>query len=451
MLVVFGPNHCGFLGESSIIEGADVHFCELTHYNAELLRKHLPYTAPSTLSDRNVTIGLGDRLGIATPGHIQVMKKYNVSPVFAQQSLRELELTGSSYRDMIDSATWAVFQEGYELPWGADGDHLKTVEWVIMALGYGCTMITADLSDYIKNEFGSIEKSCIMEKYAELDEHYRQVMEEKYLNMKLHLDTGDVIQYTKEMLAQIILVYKDAVEHACRLFNAGIKIRSEFDFEISVDETETPTLPQAHIFVALEAKEKGVKFSSLAPRFIGEFQKGIDYIGDAEAFKASFRIHAAIARKLGYRISIHSGSDKFAIFPVVGELTGKRFHLKTSGTNWLEALKIISEKEPLFFRRLYKHALKSFSIARSYYHVTPNFDKLMNIELIDDSQLEDCLMNPDSRQVLHIAYGEILKDNKLKDEIYTVLGKHMKDYWSSLENHIGKHLDLLGCDLKSDL
>ncbi len=111
-------------------------------------------------------------------------------------------------------------------------------------------------------------------------------------------------------------------------YRSGVEVKGEggFDFELSVDETETPTEAVAHAFTALEARAAGIRLTSLAPRFIGEFQKGIDYIGDPQAFARSLRPHVSLARELGHRLSIHSGSDKFAVFPAIGRETRSRFY-----------------------------------------------------------------------------------------------------------------------------
>ena len=99
------------------------------HRNAECLRKAVPYTAPSPLADFDATLGVGDRLGIASAGHIRLFKKlddetvrkgsYTFAPVFAQQSVREITLCDRTYEDVLDSASWAVFQENFRKPWGA--------------------------------------------------------------------------------------------------------------------------------------------------------------------------------------------------------------------------------------------------------------------------------------------------------------------------------------------
>ena len=149
-------------------EGGKALFGTLSHANAVALRRALPFTAPSPVGDREVTFGVGDRLGVAGPGHLRVMKRYQACPVLAQQSVRELDLTGRNYEQVLDASTWAVFQEGYEQPWGADGDHLKTEEWVRTALRVGYTMITADVSDYIRKEFDGADAARISEAYAGL-------------------------------------------------------------------------------------------------------------------------------------------------------------------------------------------------------------------------------------------------------------------------------------------
>ena len=105
--------------------------------------------SPVVHKGKKVTIGLGDRLGLASPGHIRTVTDLDVFPVLAQQSIRELNLTGRTYDDVISAAAWAVFQQGYKKGYGADGDHLKTAEEVKMALDIGMTMITLDCSDHI--------------------------------------------------------------------------------------------------------------------------------------------------------------------------------------------------------------------------------------------------------------------------------------------------------------
>lgn len=445
-LAVIGKNEAGFRGTEGQGAPCAILFCPPDHDNAEILRKVLPFTAPSPLGDQDVTFGVGDRLGVASPGHIRLFKKYRAAPVLAQQSARELDLTDRKFEDVLDSASWAVFQEGYTSPWGADGDHLKTEDWVRSALEIGNTMITADVSDFIKGEYQDKETPEIMQAYDKLPSDYRRGIEVRFLELKVELDTGAAISFSKEELARTALIYGQAMEHALRLYRVCIEVKGEgnFDFELSIDETATPTTPEAHIFIAEEAKRAGIKSSSIAPRFVGEFQKGIDYIGSVADFESSFAIHAAIARRYGYRISVHSGSDKFTVFPLVGKHTRGCFHLKTAGTNWLEAVKVLARRRPALFRELYTYALTVFEKARKYYHITPNLDNLPELATLSDDELVTLFANNDARQVIHITYGEIFKNASLKERFFAALSDNMEEYWLALEKHIGRHLELLG-------
>src|SRR5260221_14660848 len=107
---------------------------------------------------------------------------------------------------------------------------------------------------------------------------------------------------------------------------------SGVEIELSVDETDTPTSPAEHLFIGLELKRRGVKAVSVAPRFIGEVEKGIDFKGELKAFEASLRRHVAIAQYCGpYKISVHSGSGKFSIYPILGPGCGNLLPRKNAG------------------------------------------------------------------------------------------------------------------------
>ena len=442
MLAIFGSNSKNFKGEKILSGKTEIHFCPMDHDNAVLLRKTFGFTAPSTIPSGCISLGLGDRLGIASEGHIRLMKNLDVTPVLAQQSVRELTLTDRTYEDVIDSASWAVFKEGFEKSWSADGDHLKSADWVVKALNIGFTMITADVSDFMHNEFADMDEAGLKEHYSRLDINYVEGIEKKYLGHPVKLDTGDKVEFSKKDLMISVQVYKDAVDHALSLYKAGCEVKKEFDFELSIDETVTPTTYQAHVFVARESADLGIKIASLAPRFIGEFQKGIDYIGDAVEFEKAFKVHASIARHFGYRVSVHSGSDKFGIFPAVAR-HAKSYHLKTAGTNWLQALEVISGKKPSLFKTVYNRSIEVFPVASKYYHITPDMNNVPDIETVAVSDYKNLFQNNNVRQVLHIAYGELFKAEGIKEDIYETLNDNIEDYYHSLNRHIGRHLELL--------
>ena len=146
---------------------------------------------------------------------------------------------------------------------------------------------------------------------------------------------------------------------------------ARIELEVSVDETETPTSHAEHIYIASELKRLGVKWVSLAPRYVGRFEKGVDYIGSLAAFEADFAGHAAIARWFGpYKLSLHSGSDKFSIYPIAARLSRGLVHLKTAGTSYLEALRTIAHHDPAFFREIYTFARQRYETDRLSYHVS---------------------------------------------------------------------------------
>ena len=116
---------------------------------------------------------------------------------------------------------------------------------------------------------------------------------------------------------------------------------------------------------------------SLAPRYVGRFEKGVDYIGDLGTFDAEFARHAEIARMMGpYKLSIHSGSDKFSIYPSMAKYTRRVAHLKTAGTSYLEALRAVAKSDPTLFREILTLARARYSEDRASYHVSADVTKV---------------------------------------------------------------------------
>lgn len=335
----------------------------LTHENAVLLRRIFPFTAPKSVLNDERTFGVGDRLGIAWPGHLRFFEKYDATPILAQQSIRELNLTKRTYADVLDSATFAVFRENFQKGYGADGDHLKTCEEVEYALTSGYTMITLDCSEYIRNDVATMTDEQVNEAY-QLDTK----LEDLYYG-KTFIVEDYRVSFGEQEFRRACLIYTAALDHATRIYKTHIAGK-HIDYEISIDETTTATSPAQHYFVASELIRRGVKFATIAPRFCGEFQKGIDYRGDLKQFEYEIGAHAAIARRFGYKLSIHSGSDKFSTFPIISRVTHGTFHVKTAGTNWLEAMRVVALVDPKLYRDVHTFALGAFQEATEYYHVS---------------------------------------------------------------------------------
>jgi len=421
----------------------------LTVNNSKILRSLFDFTNPVRHKGYDITIGLGDRLGLASPGHIQAVRDLNVFPVLAQQSMRELDLTGRTYDEVLSAAVWAVFREGYKKGFGADGDHLKTYNEVKNAIDCGFSMITLDCSEHIENDLFSASNDIIESRYNKLDKNITEILEKRYLSTEIKVAGSVIITLNEQDFRRIVLIYLPVVMFAADIYHSLIK-EANVDFEVSIDETSSTTSPAAHYFTANELILRDVEITSLAPRFPGEFQKGIDYIGDIAEFEHDFNQHAKIAETFGYKISVHSGSDKFSIFPAVGRLSGSKYHLKTAGTSWLEAVRVISENDAELYRDMHEFALENLSDAKKYYVITENTANITDINKVSDSMLPEYLDNIDARRVLHITYGLLLMKKAengsyvFRKRIYDALDKYSGEYTAALNKHIGKHLSTLG-------
>ncbi len=443
-LIASGALASKFHGD--VIKSNDLSYvkAKLTFENGQVLRELFPFTKPIPVLHKERSFGLGDRLGIATPGHIRVFNEYDAYPIFAQQSIRELNLTNRSYEDVLDSASFAVYKDGFKRGFGADGDHLKKPSEIEYALSLGYSMITLDCSEHIRNDITVMTKEQVDEACV-LDES----LKDRYLKNAFDVE-GYAIEFNEEELKRCVLVYGKAIDFAAHIYQTYfIEKKAEANFEISIDETATPTTPTQHYFVANELTLRGVKLDTMAPRFCGEFQKGVDYVGNINQFEEELAVHSAIAREFGYKLSIHSGSDKFSIFSLVGKYTRGNFHVKTAGTNWLEAMRVVATRDPKLYRDIHAYALSMFAEAKKFYHVTTDLNRIPDLKTLKDEELESLFHQNDARQLIHITYGFILNHKDIdrnfvfKDKLYNLWDKESKTYSDNLYKHIGKHLELL--------
>ena len=139
------------------------------------------------------------------------------------------------------------------------------------------------------------------------------------------VDLGDrTVTLEPLTLLRAAAKYGRAVAHTVRMYRAiaeAVGAIERFELEVSVDETASVTRVEEHLYIAHELRRLGVRWVSLAPRYVGACEKGIDYIGDLDAFRRHFAAHLAVARTYGpYKLSLHSGSDKFSIYPIAAEL-----------------------------------------------------------------------------------------------------------------------------------
>ena len=435
----------GIMGHAAGFEGerrGNITLCRLTAANAAALRQKFPWLRPQLLG-LQTSVGCGDRLGLATPGHVRAVRKVTgIAPIFAQQSMRENARTGRTPQQVMDDAMWGVFQEGWRQPWGADADHLKTTEDIDLCVGAGYTFFTIDPGDHVDNKAHAAPLEVLKGKIHALPwdelEDTPEGLHTRYLNRRFEVEDF-ALEFDQTTLVRAAAKYGRAIAHTVRMYRHLAAQTENFEFEMSVDETETPTSIEEHFFIASELRRLRVRWVSLAPRYIGRFEKGVDYIGDLKAFETEIAKHAAIARVLGpYKLSIHSGSDKFSIYPIVARHTRGLVHLKTAGTSYLEALRAVAQVEPALFREILTHAIERYPEDRATYHVSARLTEVPAPDTLSDAELPGLLEQFDARQVLHVTFGSVL--DRFGNQLLPVLRQHEGVYYRMLESHFQRHL-----------
>ena len=280
----------GFAGEMR----DELLVCELSPANAAALRSRLAWLNPVPLG-RQTSFGFGDRLGSATPGHIASLRTADpdhfIAPIFAQQSVRENTRTGRTPQEVLDDAMWGIFQEGWHEPWGADADHIKGTADLPPFIAAGYTFYTIDPSDYVDNEAQTDNLDTLRQKADLLP---WGEMGTTYDALKMQYCTGTLLagelplNFDEETFLRAVVKYGPAVLHTAVIAAVLDKEMAGkgYDLEMSVDETDTPTSIHEHYFIANELRRRGIPVVSLAPRFVGKFQKGVDYMGDIDEFDA---------------------------------------------------------------------------------------------------------------------------------------------------------------------
>lgn len=427
--------------------------CELTTSNRKALQQQFEFTQPKVLGLVN-SFGFGDRIGLANAAHIRSLEQSEFKPILAQQSIRELNRTNRTPDEVMDAAVWAVFQEGYTGGFGADADHLKTTDDIDIMVQSGFKMFTFDPSEYVHNEADSLNNNELYEAVNSLNWTGLQTKKEYlinyYANKTFSLADDLKIQASASQVLRALLKYGDALAYIKKMYDyLAVKYEDyESEVEVSVDETESITTPFEHYFIVKELNRLGVKIISLAPRFVGRFEKGIDYIGDLNLFKKEYIKHVQIVKHFGnYKISLHSGSDKFYVYKVIGEINEAVTHIKTAGTSYLEALKIAAMVKPNLFRKILDYSLSLYEAEKKSYHVSADVSKLKSSSEYSNSQLPELFNYNGYRQVLHVTFGRILTDKNengefiFKNELVDCLTENEELHYKVLIDHFRKHLN----------
>jgi hypothetical protein len=457
-LAVAGPRGsaqlAGLRGSASEHHGGVLLLCPLSAENAVAMRSRLAWLQPRTLGLRT-SVGLGDRLGLATPGHLQALRAVggDLAAIPAQQSIREMQRTERTPQQVMDDAMWGVLAEGWQAGFGADADHLKTTADIDRCLDADYTFYTFDPGEYVDDRAEHATAAQLQAALAELPwpdlADYPAALAARYLARPFACE-GYVIRFDEITLLRAAVKYGRAIAHVVRLYHhlAEAGAGRDWEVEVSVDETELPTTHAEHLYIATELRRLGVRWVSLAPRYIGQFEKGVDYIGDVAAFEADFAVHAAIARCCGpYKLSLHSGSDKFSIYAACARQTRGLVHLKTAGASYLEALRTIATREPDLLRAIYQFARLRFEGDRASYHISARLDRAPEAAALADRDLPLLLEQNDARQILHVTFGSVLTarnadgSRRYYDPLMRALRLHAAAYAADLRAHFVRHVE----------
>lgn len=288
------------------------------------------------------SFGVGDRFAHEAAAQLRAFQEIHalgttVIPVW-NKSHREHTFVGSQPASVREAAAAAVSELDWKLPWHVDADHIRldTVD----AFAPSSDMFTIDVADSIGQPASDAEVESFLARHSEL----RGPLIVKGLDELLEMD--------KESTAAIARKYIAAVKEARRIYThiAELKGGAEnFIAEVSMDETDTPQTPRELLVILALLADAGVRLQTIAPKFTGRFNKGVDYVGDLRQFEREFRDDLAVldfgmtvyGLPPNLKISVHSGSDKFSLYPIIRRVlkrTGAGIHLKTAGTTWLEEL-----------------------------------------------------------------------------------------------------------------
>ena len=285
------------------------------------------------------TIGVGDRFAHQAAAQLQACVKLaeqgiDVIPVW-NKSNREHSFIGSEPQSVYDAAEAAVAALGWDKGWHVDADHINmdTVDKYL-----GCSdFFTIDVADFIGQTPEGDAVVGFVEKHPEL------------IGSVTIEGIDAPFDISREYVEEVAGKYLRAVAEAGTIYRHIESNKDDFIAEVSMDETDAPQTPPELLIILAALADEGVQLQTIAPKFTGRFNKGVDYVGDLPQFEKEFNddlavIAHAIAKyglPANLKLSVHSGSDKFSIYPIIGAAirrTGAGVHVKTAGTTWLEEL-----------------------------------------------------------------------------------------------------------------
>ncbi len=369
------------------------------------------------------SFGIGDRFAQQGKAQLAAIMKaktlgVQITPVW-NKSYREHEIIGSTPKDTRIEADNAVKAQGWKDAYFVDADHIsmKNVDFFLDSSNF----FTIDVADFIGKPAEEKKINLFVEQH------------QKYSGMITIPGIDEKIAITKTKIDEIARKYLYAIEQAGKIYAYiySKKGSNAFVVEVSMDETNEPQTPVELFFILAGMAQKEIPLATIAPKFSGRFNKGVDYVGDLNQFSQEFEQDLAVIQLAikefslpnDLKLSVHSGSDKFSIYRPIRKALAKfnaGVHIKTAGTTWLEELIGLAEAGGdglALAKEIYRKAVHRYDeLCKPYAtviaiepHKLPTPDqvdkwdeKLFATSLRHDQNNPD--YNPNFRQLLHVGY-----------------------------------------------
>ena len=369
------------------------------------------------------TLGVGDRFAHQASAQLQAcilaaQHGVAISPTW-NKSNREHNIIGSEPASVRAAADAAVQAAGWAQPYYVDADHigLKTVDRFMTS----CDFFTIDVADYINQPADAGAVAAFVARHPEL------VGE---------VNIAGIARPFVILAAEVMRIagkYLLAVQEAAKVFQyiASVRPAAPFVTEVSMDETDAPQTPPELLVILAAIADAGIPIQTIAPKFTGRFNKGVDYVGDVAQFEQEFNddlcVIAHAIQRYGLpdtlKLSVHSGSDKFSIYPAIRRALAKHgcgVHVKTAGTTWLEEVIGLAEHGGAglaLAKEIYAEALAHIDELCAPYAAVIDIDraKLPAVAVVNGWTSEqfvralrhnqaDALFNISLRQLLHVGF-----------------------------------------------
>ena len=404
------------------------------------------------------SFGIGDRFSHEGKAQLAALIEgagkypFEFVPVW-NKSNREHQIIGTEPTDTRLEADEAVRAMRYKKPYFVDADHINmnNVDRFIDASDF----FTIDVADYI----GKPTDADSIQKFVEKNLRYAGDLVIPGIEEPFKVD--------RSLIEAMAVKYLFAVQEAGRIYRhiADKKGADNFVTEVSMDEVDSPQTPIEIFFILSALAQEQVPAQTIAPKFTGRFNKGVEYVGNTTQFEKEFRedllvIDFAVREfglPQGLKLSIHSGSDKFSIYPIMGRLIrqyDKGIHIKTAGTTWLEeniGLALADEGALELAKKIAISALDRMEELCIPYATVIDINpaKLPTAAQIAAwsgqeyaralrHNQQDPLYNPDFRQLVHVSYKIAAE---FADEFYAALKRNAQVVAQQVkENILDRHI-----------